>query len=151
MPHKKISSFLNYTSSLGGRTNPQTTRFFRYTLTGGLSTSFDFLLLFIFTEFLGIYYLVSAIIAYAIANTLNYSINRNWAYKGTKRKPWQGYIIFLVINFTTLLIIVVLLSILVEFFGVYYLVARIAVGVVIGILNFIANARISFLTPVFRR
>lgn len=53
-----------------------------------LATIFDFSSLYLLTEFVGIYYVVSAGIASGIGAVVGFIVQRNWAFKRTD-KQWQ--------------------------------------------------------------
>jgi putative flippase GtrA len=53
---------------------------FRYTLVGGLAFIVDFGLLFVFTDIFGIYYLISAALAFLSGLTTNYILSIVWVF-----------------------------------------------------------------------
>jgi len=59
---------------------------FRYTFVGGFAFIIDFGSLFIFTEFFGIYYLISAPIAFILGLVTNYILSIVWVFNKRKFK-----------------------------------------------------------------
>lgn len=53
---------------------------FRYILVGGMAFLVDFMSLFILTEFFGVYYLVSAAIAFILGLLVNYVMSISWVF-----------------------------------------------------------------------
>ncbi|PIN89904.1 hypothetical protein COU60_02305 [Candidatus Pacearchaeota archaeon CG10_big_fil_rev_8_21_14_0_10_34_76] len=130
---------------------PQLKRFVQYTAIGTTTFSFDLSLLYVLTEFFGVYYLLSAILSFILANSINYTINRSWGFKKTKQTLVRGYIYLMIINTASLFLIVTLMAGLVELFSFDYLIARITVGILVGGLDFIMNSKITFKTPIFKK
>ncbi len=128
----------------------QVKRFAKYTAVGTTSFSFDLILLYLMTEFLGVHYLFSATFAFILANTLNYALNRYWGFRQTKQKVIKGYVYLMIINTLSLVLIITFMAMLVEIFLFNYLIARILVGILIGLLNFTLNSKITFQTPIFK-
>lgn len=62
------------------RTDNSFIQLFRYTLVGGLAFIVDFGLLFVFTDIFGIYYLISAALAFLSGLTTNYILSIVWVF-----------------------------------------------------------------------
>ena len=62
------------------KTDNTVVQLFRYTFVGGVAFIFDFGSLFILTEYIKIYYLVSAAIAFIIGLTINYLLSISWVF-----------------------------------------------------------------------
>ncbi len=146
-----LGNSINKLTSLNGRAPPQLTRFFRYTSVGTFSFSLDLILLYLITEFLGVHYLVSATLAFILANTLNYLINRSWGFKQTKQKFIKGYVYLMTINVSSLILIIAFMAVFVELLSINYMISRILVGIIIGIYNFALNSKITFKTSILKK
>lgn len=114
--------------------------FFKFGLVGVLGTFFNLLILYIFTEFVGIYYLISAIIAFFIAATHNFILNKLWTFKEKINYLFaKKYMQFLIVSIFSLIINLIFLYIFTEFFNIYYMISQaLAIGVSF-IANFIGN------------
>jgi len=55
-------------------------QFFRYIHVGGIAYIFDFGTLFVLTDYLNCYYLISAAIAFLIGLTINYTLSIRWVF-----------------------------------------------------------------------
>lgn len=119
-------------------------KIFGYATAGGFSVSLDLVLLYFFTEIVGLYYILSAIIAFTCGTTASYAINRNLAFKGTKRNVYEGFAYFVCFHIIALIIIVSLLTFFVEFLNINYLISRILAGLIAGILDYTLNTEITF-------
>ncbi len=76
------------------KTDNTVVQLFRYTFVGGVAFIFDFGSLFILTEYIKIYYLVSAAIAFIIGLTINYLLSISWVFSkhSIKSKHFEFFI-----------------------------------------------------------
>jgi len=114
--------------------------FFRFALVGILGTLINLSILYIFTEFIGIYYLVSAIIAFFVAVTHNFILNKIWTFKEKINHLFtKKYIQFFIVSIFSLVINLIFLYIFTEFLSIYYMISQaLAIGISF-IANFIGN------------
>lgn len=124
------------------------TRFMRYTAVGGISTAFDFFLIWFFTSVLGFFYLLSGALGFSIAHSCNYIVNREINYKNTKRSLREGYAYFITFGLLGLGATLGLLAFFVEVTHVPYLLARILAAIIVGIASFVINTKVTFKTPL---
>ena len=141
---KRVVKALDNATSLGGIAHPMLARFIRYTLTASSFSALDIIILFIFVDFLGIFYLYAATFSFIIANTAHYFVVRNWGFKGSKRKRGEGYLWFIGISVMSLTITLVLLEYLVDDAGWHYIPAKILIAVIVGIINFFVHYYFTF-------
>ncbi len=119
-------------------------RFARYSLVGGGTFLFDLVLLFLFTDYLGINYVIAAGVAFAIAVSINYFISRRFVFKGTQRTLGRGYVNFLMIAGGGITFVMLMMYVLVSIFNAPYLVARVMVAGVTGVFNYLLNLYVNF-------
>jgi putative flippase GtrA len=92
-------------------------------------------------------YLTATVWSFFIANTLNYFTNRVWGFRDTPTKIARSYISYLSFAALALFAIVGLMFIFVELLGIQYFLARIVIGIIIGIANYITNHIFTFKIP----
>lgn len=143
---KYIQYFFNWMTSLGGRADTGTQRFFRYSVAGGNTFLLDLFLLWILNSLLFIHYVPAAIGSYLFSTLVHYYIVRRWAFRKTERKAFTGYILFMAILISGLLINIGLLAMFVEIFGTTVLVGRLLSGVFVGLWNYLLNHFLNFKT-----
>ncbi|WP_320008595.1 GtrA family protein [Maridesulfovibrio sp.] len=119
-------------------------RFLRYSCVGGSTFLFDLSLLYLFTDGFKWSPIVAAGTAFFIAVSINYSISRQLVFKGTAREFKQGYIGFLLIAGTGLVIVTGGMFIMVNIFKWQYIISRILVSFVTGIWNYLLNLYVNF-------
>ena len=140
----KTFQFIDKLTIFFGFHNPELTRFIRYNFAAGIATFIDIFLYWIAVTFLGIYYLISGTITFTIGLIINYSLNRVWGFKETKRKFVSGFIFFSLIGLSALIIAMLFLALFVEIFKINYLLARILVVLIVIPWNYFLNVLITF-------
>jgi len=141
---KNIKNKLEKFVTLGGRANARTAQFLRYTVTASSSFALDLALLYLLTEFLGIYYLISATIAFSISISVNYVTARSYAFEESTRGLADGYMRFVAIALGGIVMVILFMRTLVEGFGIPYLLARFLIGCFVGLWNYTMNAYWNF-------
>lgn len=119
-------------------------KFIKYNMSSVVATLIDLFALWAFTELLGIYYLISAVLAFSIGTVTNYSLNRYWNFKSTKKSFLRGLTSFAIIGLSSLILTTILLYVFVEFFGIHYLVGKILTTLLAVIWNFKLVSKITF-------
>lgn len=114
--------------------------FFKFAVVGLIGTVINILMLYLLTEKVGIYYLLSAIISFFVAMTSNFTFNKIWTFKeNIKLNVGKKYLQFGLISISALLVNLFFLYILTEVFGIYYITSQIlAIGIAL-IINFLGN------------
>ncbi|KKT81613.1 MAG: hypothetical protein A3B99_00660 [Candidatus Yanofskybacteria bacterium RIFCSPHIGHO2_02_FULL_44_12b] len=110
---------------------------FRFLVAGGAGTLVYYGVLYCLTEFLGIWYIASAIIAWTLNWGINFTLQKRYTFRdkstGTVNRQLRQYfamaIGFLVLNTT-------LLYAMVEYLGMDYLIAQLILSAIFSILSF---------------
>ncbi len=118
---------------------------FRYFMVSGLSLVVDFATLLFFTEFLGLYYLVSATLSYSLGLVLNYFISVAWVFNTRKISNRSAeFAIFAIIGILGLGINVGILWIWTSLLGLYYLAGRVVSAGIGYVWKYVARRIILF-------
>ncbi len=104
--------------------------FFKFALVGFTGTILHLLVLYVFTEFFGIYYVVASIFGFGFGVTNNFILNKIWTFKEKlNQKVVKKYYKYFIVNIIILFINLLILYSLTEFLHVYYIISQIiAVG-----------------------
>jgi putative flippase GtrA len=92
----------------------------------------------------GVDEVVAAGFGFVVANSLHYALGRSWIFRGTDREIGTGYVLFLINSGVGLLVTVGLYALLLQITGMNYLLARIVVSIVAGLIVFALNALLNF-------
>ncbi len=114
--------------------------FFKFAYIGLMGTVLNLFILHFFTEFLGIYYIYSAVVGFVIAATHNYVLNKIWTFEERIRgKFFIKGIQFFIVSLVALGVNISLLYFFTEFLKIYYLISQ-AIAILITLfVNFFGN------------
>lgn len=119
--------------------------FFKFGLVGLTGTVLHILILFILTEFAGIYYIYSAIFAFLVAVTSNFLFNKFWTFRKTSRgKHFKRYAIFFTTAIIAFLINISLLYFFTEFLKINYLISQLIAIALSFWINFFGSKMFAF-------
>jgi len=116
----------------------------QFALVGLLGLVVNSLVLYLLTSRLGIYYLVSAVLASVVSTLQNFLLTEWWVFRdretGGRRAVIRRYVAFNVLTIATLAFRVPAMALLTEFAGLYYLVSNaIAIGLTFAVRYVVAD------------
>ena len=127
------------------KTESTVVQLFRYTFVGGLAFIVDFGTLFILTEYLNLFYLISAGIAFILGLITNYASSVNWVFSNrTLDGKGMEFFLFTVIGLIGLGLNELLLWTLTDLLSIYYLFSKIITAIIIYLWNFFARKYLLF-------
>lgn len=115
-----------------------------YLVIGGFSALSDLIILFLFVDFLHIFYLVAASISFTVVSAIAFYLHKNYTFKHKGSDTKLRYLIFLVIAGSGLLWNLFFLYLFVSKLGFHYLIAAIIVKFIVLIWNFLMNKFVTF-------
>ena len=118
----------------------------KYFLVGGIGVGVNLGLLYVLTDFLGIWYILSQGIAIAISITNNFFLHRYWTFKNeiVEPKTLERYIKFFIVSIIGMGIQLGLTFMLVENYTMYYLSAAVLSIIVASAFNYLVNRKWTF-------
>ena len=119
-------------------------QFIIYGFVALIPTMVDFGLVYILTEHFSFYYLDSVMIGFILALGVSYLAQKNITFKNKSEEYVPQFSIFSVISLGGLFLSIIFISIFVEFFGLWYILAKAIAQILIYIWSFLANRFITF-------
>lgn len=120
-------------------------RIVRFVVSGGIATSVNLASLFVLTQYIGVWYLYSSIIAFGIAFGVSFVLQKIWTFQDRSSKHIQlQAVLFLIIILAGLMLNTAMLYVLVEFLKVHYIAGQLVSGVFIAVCNFFGYKHIVF-------
>lgn len=117
----------------------------KYTLVSFMGGALNLAILYSLTEFLGVYYILSAAIGFIVAGINNFTLNKVWTFKeNLKDKYFKEYFYFLSVSIFSYALSILLLYLLTEFAGIFYIFSQAIALIVGGSLNFVINKIYTF-------
>jgi putative flippase GtrA len=119
-------------------------QFIKFCLVGSTGALIHLGLLYSLTEFLHIWYVLSAAIGFTVAVLNNFVWDRLWTFKNTSPRIPRQLLLFFTINVISLCINLSVLYVLTEYAGMWYIEAQIVAILVAVANNFLGNRRFTF-------
>lgn len=113
-------------------------RVIRFLISGGTAVTTELIFLYIFTDFFGLWYEFSLVIAFFIAFCVSFTLQKFWTFEDsrTDRMHIQASWYF-ILALCNLAFNAVALYLLVQYAHLWYLFAQVIISAVIAIMNFI--------------
>ncbi|GAA5819028.1 MAG: GtrA family protein [Methanobrevibacter sp. CfCl-M3] len=112
-------------------------QFFRYIFVGGIAFLVDFGFLYVLTEYLGIFYLLSATISFIFGLIVNYILSLIWVFNKRKlNNRVHEFAVFALVGIVGLGLNNVIIYFFTEILFVYYLFSKIISQVFVLLWNF---------------
>ncbi|MGM9518514.1 MAG: GtrA family protein [Acidaminococcus sp.] len=108
----------------------------RFVLVGGISFLIDWGLLFICTEWLHIYYLYSSAISFTVSVLVNYFLCVVYVFSNSRKQTGEQAILFIGSSIVGLGLNQICMKIFVEYFFIYYMLAKIFSTGIVMIWNY---------------
>ncbi len=113
----------------------------KFLVVGATSAAINFLFLYFLTEWLGIWYLFSAVLGFIVAAAFNFLVNKFWTFSslGKGKKALNQLLKFLVISVSGLIINTLVIYCLTEFIEFDYRLSWVFACAVVTVWNFCFN------------
>lgn len=117
----------------------------RFGFSGGAGVVAGYITLFLLTEFAGLWYIFSSIIANIINGGINFFLEKFWTFKNNdKRHIYKQAGFYTVLRLALFGADVGMLYMLVEYGHIHYLIAQIFVTIILSLISFLVCRKIFF-------
>lgn len=121
-------------------TNNLLKQIIRFFFVGGSAFVLDFALLWVFTDLMGINYLISNCLSFSISVIYNYILSIFWVFDVKKdRNKSTEFVVFIILSVIGLGINQLIYWVCVQFMGIHYLISKIGATAVVMVYNFITR------------
>ena len=114
-------------------------QFFKFWVVGVIAFIVDYLSLYLLTEFLNVYYLISSIISFLLSIIVNYILSIKWVFDIKKKQSFKDVIIFTLLSAIGLLINLLVMYLSVEVFKIHYMIWKLIATFIVMIWNFVTR------------
>ena len=114
-------------------------QFFKFGVVGVIAFIVDYLSLYLLTEFLNVYYLISSIISFLLSIIVNYILSIKWVFDIKKKQSFKDVIIFKLLSAIGLLINLLVMYLSVEVLKIHYMIGKLIATFIVMIWNFVTR------------
>lgn len=112
----------------------------KFGVVGVIAFVIDYLVLFICTEFLGIYYLISSLISFSVSTVFNYIASVRWVFDvNQERKRRKNFVLFIVFSIVGLGLNQLIMWFGVDVLHIYYMLVKIGATAIVMVFNFVTR------------
>jgi putative flippase GtrA len=124
----------------GSVSNSLSQQLYRYAFVGGIAFCFDFGTLFVLSRFLGVHYMISAVIAFIIGLAVNYALSTTFVFaKRSVGNEGIAFLIFALIGVAGLGLNELFIWLFTEIAGFHYLWSKVVSTAFVYLWNFFAR------------
>jgi putative flippase GtrA len=113
-------------------------------LIGCFSTLIDIGLLYVFTEYAGLWYIYSATVSYSCGMIVNFLLNKYLNFRDTSRNYLRQFFFFALVSMSSLALTLGVLYLAVEICSINYLLGKILAVIIAFFWNYFGQSRITF-------
>lgn len=111
-------------------------RIARFLISGGTSAVTNLSILFVLTHWYGVWYIYSSIIALCVATIVSFILQKLWTFQNFSGEVHKQFPLHASLGLINIMVNTVILYILVEWVGIWYLLAQIFSGILLGFVNY---------------
>jgi dolichol-phosphate mannosyltransferase len=118
---------------------------FKYITAGGTAAFVNLSVLYVLTDIVGIWYVISAVAAFSVALIVSFVFQKFWTFEDYSRQGVHNQaVLYLVVALTNLLINTTLIFFFVEYLGFHYIFGQILSGMFIAAESFFVYRKFVF-------
>jgi putative flippase GtrA len=119
-------------------------QFIKYCIVGATAAAVDFSALYIFTEFFGIYYLISNFFAFIFSASTNFLLNKFWTFRNRSSAYLKQFTKFFIVVIIGVAFGTLLMYLFTEKGGLWYMYSKILTIGIILFWNYTGNKYLTF-------
>lgn len=116
----------------------------RFLISGGTSAVTNLSILFVLTHWYGMWYLYSSIIAASVATIVSFVLQKLWTFQNFSTAVHKQFPLHVTLGLVNIAVNTALLYMLVEYIGIWYLIAQVMSGVFLAFVNYFTYKKYIF-------
>ncbi len=115
-------------------------QFVRFVIAGSFSFAVNLVALYFFTDIVGIYYLISTILAFLISFSISFTLQKFWTFKEHSRDNLHIQLsLYLCLQLVNITLNASLMFVFVEYMHVWYIYSQAVISPVLAVVIFFIN------------
>lgn len=119
-------------------------KFFRYSIIGAFCACQNIAILYFLKSILNLHYIFATIIQMIFVNSIGFYLNKRYTFKTRINNFWHELWKYHTVMFSGFLTVLVLMYLLVDILGIWYLHAFIIVTIIMTLFNFLMHKKWTF-------
>lgn len=111
----------------------------KFGVVGAIAFLVDYILLYVLTEFLGIYYLVSSTISFVVSLIVNYILSIFWVFDVKKKQTIKEVSLFVFLSLVGLIINQIIMYLGSDVLEIHYMICKLFATFIVMVYNFITR------------
>lgn len=116
----------------------------RYAIAGGVGVVANAATLYVATEFFGLWYLASAVVAYVVGLIVAFSLQKFWTFHQHAGNMRLQFTTYTAVSLVNLVLNLSFLYVAVELLGLWYFGSQLFVLAIMALLSFLVNRNFTF-------
>lgn len=120
-------------------------QFFKFLITGCTALVVNLSFLYLFTDIIGIHYLLSSVFSFSLAVTVSFALQKFWTFRSTKRNIYieaSSYLFMQIV--VNLFLNTALLYIFVDYLHLWYILSQILISLGLAVITFVVSKKYIF-------
>jgi len=118
----------------------------KYIIAGGTAAVVNLVALYFFTDILKIWYVTSSVFAFVISLITSFGLHKFWTFReNSVNRLKRQFIFYLFISLCNLILNAILIYVMVDIFGLWYMLAQFIIMALIALASFLINKKITFI------
>jgi len=119
-------------------------QFILYGMVALIPTAVDFILIFSLTELIGLYYMLSLVIAFVVAMIVSYLVQKSLTFRDESARNLKQFFCFCLVGLGGLILNMIIVFSLVEYLGFWYLLGKVVAVTITYFWSFGMNKQFTF-------
>lgn len=120
----------------------------RFLITGGIAFSVNISVLYSLTSILGVYYLVSTVIAFLASFSVSFLIQKFWTFQDASKDNLHVQLsLYLTLQVINLFLNAALMYAFVEYLHIWYIFSQVIIALGLAVISFFVNKTYIFKAP----
>ena len=117
----------------------------KYLFSGGAAVAVNLFALYVFTDLFGIWYVASSVVAFCVSLSIGFFLQKFWTFRdGDMRSIKRQMVMYTAVGVLNVILGPTLLYLVVETFGIWYMLAQFLVMVARAVESYFLNRFITF-------